>query len=405
VRVRLALILGVLHAFVDAATVTVLFRATTVDGLGPGTVFVAVLGYDLVAFGLQPLLGWVQDRFATPRTAMVAGLGFTLGSIVVLEAVSLTGRMTAGAVSLATTGSAAAVILAGLGNAMFHLGAGAQVLRQGLSRAAPAGLLVAPGALGLALGVWFGKQPSAGPAWLIGLPVLVAVGVVVSLRVPQWSPTAVSAGDHRPLLGVPQEPGARRRVTSGSGLSATSFGYAALALLMTSIAVRSLVGGSASRGYHVGAWLLVGIPLVAFAGKALGGILADRFGWVRTTVTALLVSAPLLAFTYPHPTMLLAGLLGFQMTMPVTLVAIARLMPDRLATGFGLTCLALIVGGLPTMFPWGAALGAKPILGLWIVISAAAAWGGLRLIGLTWRRRPELVAGRASRLPDEAAQA
>src|SRR5665648_524820 len=339
-----------------------------------------------------------------PRPAMIAGLGLTLGSIVVLEAVSWTGRMTAGAVSLATTGSAAAVILAGLGNAMFHLGAGAQVLRQGLTRAAPAGLLVAPGALGLALGVWFGKQPSAGPAWLIGLPVLVAVGVVVALRVPQWSPSVVSAGD-RPLLGVSQEMGARRRVTSGSGLSATSFGYAALALLMTSIAVRSLVGGSASRGYHVGAWLLVGIPLVAFAGKALGGILADRFGWVRTTVTALLASAPLLAFTYPHPTMLLAGLLGFEMTMPVTLVAIARLMPDRLATGFALTCLALIVGGLPTMFPWGAALGAKPMLGLWIVISAVAAWGGLRLIGLTWRRRPELVAGCASRLPDEAAQA
>ncbi len=403
-RVRLALILGVLHAFVDAATVTVLFRATTVHGLGPGTVFVAVLGYDLVAFGLQPLLGWAQDRWATPRTAMVAGLGFTLGSIVVLEAVSWTGRMTAGAVSLATAGSAAAVILAGLGNAAFHLGAGAQVLRQGLSRAAPVGLLVAPGALGLALGVWFGKQPSAGPAWLIGLPVLVAVGVVVALRVPQWSPSVVSAGDG-PLLGVSQEPRARRRATTGSGPAATSFACGALALLMTSIAVRSLVGGSASRGYGAGGWLLVGIPLVAFAGKALGGILADKFGWLPTTVTALLASAPLLAFTYPHPTMLLAGLLVFQMTMPVTLVAIARLMPDRLATGFGLTCLALIVGGLPTMFPWGAGLGAKPMLGLWIVISAAAAWGGLRLIGLTWRRRPELVVGRASRLPDEPAQA
>ena len=61
-RVRLALVLGVLHAFVDAATVTVLFRATSVHGLGPGTVFVAVLGYDLVAFGLQQLLGWAQDR-------------------------------------------------------------------------------------------------------------------------------------------------------------------------------------------------------------------------------------------------------------------------------------------------------------------------------------------------------
>jgi len=404
VRVRLALVLGVLHAFVDAATVTVLFRATSVHGLGPGTVFVAVLGYDLVAFGLQPLLGWAQDRWATPRTAMVAGLGFTLGSIVVLEAVSLIGRLTAGAVSPTTAGSAAAVVLAGLGNALFHLGAGAQVLRQGLARAAPVGLLVAPGVLGLALGVWFGKQPSAGSAWLIGLPVLVAVGVVVALRVPQSSPSVVSAGDG-PLLGESQGLRARRRVGTGSGLSVTSFGCGALALLMTSIAVRSLVGGSASRGYHGGGWLLVGIPLVAFAGKALGGILADRFGWVRTTVSALLASAPLLAFTYPHPTMLLAGLLVFQMTMPVTLVAIVRLMPDRLATGFGLTCLALIMGGLPIMFPWGAALGAKPMIGLWIVISAVAAWGGLRLIGLTWRRRPELVVGRASRLPDGPAQA
>ena len=351
----LALLLGVFHAFTDAATVTVALRATSSSLLTPATVFAGILAYDLIAFGLQPLLGWAQDRWANPRAAMLAGLGLTLAGVVVVQ----TGTHPATAQVLL------AVVLAALGNAAYHLGAGAAVLRQGLDRSAPAGLLVAPGALGLAFGLWFGKDPSHGPVWLIGVPVVLALVVVTRIALPALR-TRLTA---RNVLGRP----------------VTDIVIGALALLMISIAIRALVGSAASRGYQSGTWLMLGLPLVAFSGKLLGGLLADRLGWTLTTVAALGLSAPLLAFTYPHPAMLLAGLLVFQMTMPVTLVAIARLMPARLATGFGLTCLALIAGALPAMFAWGADLCSRPLLGAWVLLSALAAWAGLTLSGLHWR--------------------
>jgi hypothetical protein len=42
--------------------------------------------------------------------------------------------------------------------------------------------------------------------------------------------------------------------------------------------------------------VLFGVAAAAFAGKAFGGILSDRFGWIKISVGALLISAPLLAF-------------------------------------------------------------------------------------------------------------
>lgn len=372
---RLAAVLGVVHLVVDAATVTVVFRAVGGATLSPFAVVGWVVVYDLVAFGLQPAFGWATDRWGTPRTTMLAGLLLTCGSV-----------------SLLPTGSAlvvpaVAIVAAATGNALFHLGAGAQVLAQGLDRAAPVGLLVAPGALGLAVGVWFGQHTSAGAAWLVGLPVL-AAAVVVALA---------------PAIGAPGRP---VPPADRAFRLMTPVMVGALFLLMTSIGIRSLVGMSASRGYSASTWLAVGIPLVAFGGKLVGGLVADRFGWVRTTVIALVASAPVLAFTYPHAGVLLGGLLVFQMTMPVTLVAIARLMPHRLATGFGLSCLALVLGSLPVTFGWGADLTAKPMLGLWVLLSAFAAWAGLTQSGLTWRpRSPEDSAGiTSSRVPVGAAE-
>ena len=345
---RLAGVLGVLHLFADAATVTVVFRATDTD-IAPVAVLGWIVAYDLIAFGLQPAFGWVQDRWGTPRTAMLAGLLLTIGGVALLQGAAP---------------PAVAVVVAAIGNALFHLGAGARVLAQDLDRAAPVGVLVAPGALGLGVGLWFGQHPTAGPAWLVGLPVL-AAAVVVALS--------------------PSEGSVTRPVVLATARMAPPVVVGTLFLLMTSIAIRSLVGMSAARGYPPSTWLVAGIPLAAFAGKLLGGLVADHSGWVRTTVVALVVSAPLLAFRYPHAVVLLAGLLVFQMTMPVTLVAIARLLPDRLATGFGLACLALVLGSLPVTFGWGAELTAKPMLGLWVLLSALAAWVGLTQMGVPWR--------------------
>ena len=114
--------------------------------------------------------------------------------------------------------------------------------------------------------------------------------------------------------------------------------------------LRSLVGKAGGYAAPKLAMVGFGIAAAAFAGKSIGGVIADRFGWIEISVGALLLSAPLIAFFGDNATLITIGIFLFQMTMPVTLVATYSLMPGRPGLAFGLNCLAYIIGFLPNLF-------------------------------------------------------
>jgi len=134
---RIPLLLGTIHAFVDLLCVTALLRALRTHAMDAAGTYAIVVGYDLIAFAVQLPLGLLVDKVNAPRVASIAG--------VVLSAMAV----------LSATGRADVTMgLAGIGNALFHVGAGGVVLANARGRAAPAGLFVAPGSLGLGLGLW-----------------------------------------------------------------------------------------------------------------------------------------------------------------------------------------------------------------------------------------------------------
>ena len=153
-----------------------------------------------------------------------------------------------------------------------------------------------------------------------------------------------------------------------------------LFLLLFSIVVRSLVGRAGGylcpRAFAVG----VGFACAAFAGKALGGIVSDRLGWLETGVGALVLAAPLVAFGGSHAAAVTVGLFLVQTTMPVTLAATAALLPGRPGTAFGLASLAYIAGFLPTLSGAAKALYGPPAFLALILLSAAALYAALRLL-------------------------
>jgi FSR family fosmidomycin resistance protein-like MFS transporter len=343
-----AILLGLVHAIVDASTVTAVLRASHLGVVPPELAFAIVVSYDVIAFGSQVLFGVLFDRLRNPGAAVTLGLVLTAFGLVA-----------------SSSNPTVTVTVASVGNALFHLGAGAMVLSGGLTRAAPSGLFVGPGALGLAFGLFYGSRSSHGPLWPLLALTLAATLLFVAA---QWLRPyrLLPAQRSRPPVPTP-------RVSHSVPL--------VLALLLASITVRSLVGLSAARGYPRTELLILGLPIAAFLGKSLGGYLADRIGWLELSVGALLLSLPFIAFRAPTP-WLLFGLFAFQMTMPVTLTAVARLMPNRLATAFGWTCLALILGALPTMFPWGLPLCAREMLGVWILVGTVCLTFGLHALGI-----------------------
>jgi FSR family fosmidomycin resistance protein-like MFS transporter len=131
------------------------------------------------------------------------------------------------------------------------------------------------------------------------------------------------------------------------------------------------------------------------AGKAAGGVLADRFGRAAVGVGAVVLSAPLLVVAPGVAAVGIAGMFLFNMTMPVTLVAIADVMPERPGFAFGLTCLALIAGALPVMLRLTGTITPVPAA-LWVLGSAALLWGGL-----TWAQQGHIAEAGLRPRPEE----
>ena len=87
---------------------------------------------------------------------------------------------------------------------------------------------------------------------------------------------------------------------------------------------------------------LLSLTAATVLGKALGGILADRWGWMRTAVGSLLAALPFLVYGHIVPIAAIPGVFFLNMTMPITLAAVAETLPARPGFAFGLTTLACL---------------------------------------------------------------
>ena len=280
---------------------------------------VAFLLYNFCAFALQMPLGLLADALGRNRRFALTGAALVT-VICCLPSLGLLG--------------AAAL---GLGNGLFHIGAGLDVLNLSADRAGPLGVFVSPGAFGIFLGALWGR------GGLAVFPVLAALllacgGMLLACgpdRLPQNAP-----------LALPE-----RRVLPWA------------ALLFLVVALRSYGGLAASFPWKTGLWSLAAVTAVVL-GKTLGGFLADRFGLLRSAAASLGLCAVLFGVSSSAFPGVLALLL-FNMTMPMTLVCLARAMPGAKGFSFGLLTFALFLGYLPV---W---LGAGTIGGFGMAAVAA----------------------------------
>lgn len=333
----LALEMGGLHALVDCGCGAVIYTEVAAGRMPHEVLMVFVLTYNLLAFGLQWVLGGLSDLRGTYRAAAAWGAW-----------------LVAAAVLVRPSSPWAAAALAGVGNAAYHVGVAGALLPRASGRALEAGLFVGPGALGIFCGVWLGAQMIE---WdVVMFPLLIGTGVRLWFRIPPKTPVPASI-----------EPRS----------------FAALAIVFGALLLSTIIR-SGVAGVVVGQWrgsVIAGLLLAAAAcgGKCLGGWVADRFGWQRTGTLALVASAPFIVAGMHSLAMGVCGLLLFQMTMAVTLAGMYRAVPRWPALAFGLPSLALVVGTLPDFIP---AFQLEAPLTLWllgpvILISAALLWIGL----------------------------
>lgn len=281
--------------------------------LNPSQWVLCLVLYNFCAFAMQAPLGLLCDRLN--KNAAMAALGCV---IVALSAIF-------------SKYSVAACVIAGIGNAFFHLGGGLDILNESTEKSGKLGVFVSPGAFGIYFGTMLGKTRTL--SYILPMLLLFAAAFLILL-----------ISSRRNLL----------QKSANAPLSFISFKEKSLVIaaicFFLVVILRSLAGNLMAFPWKKGTWGLLftcGVVL----GKTFGGFLADRFGAVRSGTVTLGLSAILFCFA-DHPVPGVLAVFLFNMTMPLTLWAIARCFPNLKGFTFGLLTLALFLGLVPVIAQW-----------------------------------------------------
>jgi len=317
--------------------------APALGSTGIVTAALAVVAYDLVAFMLQLPIGAALDGCAGGMRSALLSYGLVVAGV-------LASYVPAGACM------AASVALVAVGNALFHCAGGVDALGMSHGRATPSGIFIATGAFG----VFLGARAS------------LMFGAV--LRVVLLALMAASALVTRGLMSNSRTSGIRRRIEAPRLAPAAA---GAVALLAVTVALRSYAGMVMAFPWKGDATLALASILGVVAGKAAGGIVADRIGLERASVISLGVSAPLFLLAFEHPAAGIVATLLFNFTMPITLISLAELLPGNRGLAFGIASFSLAVGALPSfagiMAASGPALAALSLASLAFLLTGLAA--------------------------------
>ena len=339
------------HFVVDFACVSTMLCAVSrvLGESGQGSmevVALSILLYDIVAFTLQLPIGIALDQL--DKNSYAALLSYALvGAGVILSLVPI------------ALLEWPAILLLAIGNALFHSAGGLSVLNISQKHAGPSGIFIATGAIGVFLGTQSAQMGRLQIAFsLLVLLFLCALITLVVQKVNKkyWNVHNVSFD-----------------------ISELSFNtLLAIALLSFVVALRSYVGMVMAFPWKSEMLLLVLSILGVFAGKALGGVVADRIGFRTTAIFSLIVAATLFVPSWEIPVMGLLGVFFFNFTMSITLASLANILPNAKGTAFGLASFSLAVGALPALA--GFRIEHPLMLSAMSLVSAFALGVGLTLV-------------------------
>lgn len=305
--------------------------------------FICILIYNFCAFAMQMPIGLIADK--VNRNAVFGAVGC------IFIAISYIPK------SLFVPSA----IAAGIGNGLFHIGGGIDILNISKEKSSALGIFVSPGALGLYLGTLLGRKGELSPA-LIVVILLIMAAVILAVC---YKAKGSLVSDNSPVSFPDKSvPGAVPAVMS----------------LFIVVCLRSYVGMLLNFPWKTEKpWGLILICAVVL-GKAGGGILADRMGSVKASVISLGLASALFIFS-EHP---LAGVLAvflFNMTMPITLWAVARIIPGAKGFSFGLLTFGLFLGFIPVYLELSPILHTSLGFAVAALVSLGLLLAGLRRLG------------------------
>lgn len=328
------------HFTVDFACAFLLFRVL----YGKEQWYMCLLLYNFCAFALQMPLGLLADQWNKNSVCASIGCGlialsFGFGSIAV-----------------------SAAVLAGIGNGLFHVGGGIDVLNISKENPTVLGIFVSPGAFGIYLGSTLGKHNEV-PALLV---ILVLFTIGISILVVCRTNKRSFCSNNVPI--------------SFQGI-ATLGKLLAILFLLIVVFLRSYTSMILNFPWKsTGSWSILYIFSIVF-GKISGGFLAAKYGVFKTSTVSLGLAAVLFLFSN-YPLAGVAAVFFFNMTMPITLWAMAKLLPGSKGFAFGLLTFLLFLGFVPVYLGYDPLFSTSLGFALAALVSLLLLWAGLRRVAI-----------------------
>lgn len=294
-------LLTILHLLVDGLCAYTVFNRLYLTESNISIIDTFV-GYNTLAFLLQPLFGYWFDKIEKEKiTLTISLICILIGAIFSLpKYISL--------------------FLIGVGNSVFHVIGGKYSIKVSSNKLTYLGLFVSLGACGLALGTYLYQKITL----IIFTILTIILGVFCHLikdekTIQKDVPPLKLKGKKDILL---------------------------LILILVAVMIRAIIGKVTAPLFEASILDLIIIALFASLGKALGGIVADLIGIKKTIFVTLTLSLIGYFFFRNYIVVYLLATLLFNTTMPLTLFLSNRLLKHYEGFSFGLLASVLFIGYL-----------------------------------------------------------
>ncbi len=265
---------------------------------------VAVVIYNFFAFAFQVPLGYLLDQIKVYKYVSI--IGFCL--------IGLCYYININNVFILAT-------VVGIGNALFHLEGGVNIYSISGKKAFLNGLFVSPGALGIFLGTMFHNE-----LIVTKLPIALIVIAILLLVLVQGQELGDAIKEKK-----------KKTLSTFNKLCIVS-------LIGLSIIVRSIGGSAIVYSWKTGFVLGIIYTLSIVIGKAFGGLLADKFGFLKVALLSLTASIVCLILGYNIHAFAYVGILLFNIPMSITLTILENTLSKRIACAVGLNTMFLFIG-------------------------------------------------------------
>ena len=307
---------GVCYFYVHFITEVVCFYTLGHLLSDTASTWIIPLTFDMLAFVPQSLIGALSDR---KKQLPLGVIGVSLMAI------------TAGLLGVVQNPYILLLPLC-LGNACTHVAGAQATLRCAEGKLAPSAIFVAGGSFGVITGRLL--SVSAVPPLAIVLFAFTAMPFVFTARADRMRTDAQS-----------DVPCAAFRCSDPDRSAVW-----VIVLAVFVVIVRGYMGYGIPTSWIKTTAQTVLLYVTMGLGKALGGILADRFGVRRTALFSAAAAVPFLLCGDRVMLVSLVGVMLFSMTMSVTLGLLVSVLPASPGLAFGLTTIGLFIGTVPTFF-------------------------------------------------------